>query len=215
MAFLLIGQAFLGSVFQDPIQSLLYAGAPLSGAIGGLVVGGGQWLSLRRHWRGAEIWILATMIGWAGGFTLALQVFVSLLPGGIGYLSLLIPFAIGGAMAGLFQVIVLRRKYAESTPWWVAASAMGWALGWVAALALSGTFLGRSLRWPGLGISLMGAVHGAVIGLESAIALLALSALAAIPSPPGGQLEGSQLKDRVSQRAREDVDPLDSTIDRR
>ncbi len=71
---------------REPVFAVAAAlGAATSGLCFGLLLGGGQWLLLRRQVVGARWWIVANVIGWAMGLGLA-ALFASI--GVIGWLLL-------------------------------------------------------------------------------------------------------------------------------
>lgn len=165
-------------VFPDPTLALVYAGAPFGGAVGGLVSGLGQSLYLQKRRPGAALWLLATVVGWAAGLFVAFLAFQWMIPGGLDYLLLLVPFVLGGGVLGVSQSVLIRRWFPEETFWWVIASATGWPVGWVVALSFAALWREGGGWSPGEAVAALGAVHGAWIGFEAAIAWLALSALA-------------------------------------
>ncbi len=170
-AFLLVSTLASRLIFADLYTAILVSGAPLAGAIGGASVGLGQWLALRSWMEDPWRWALATFLGWTLAFSVSLLVFFWLLPDGIGYVNLIAPFALGGAVAGFIQSRILRMA-AVSEGWWVIASAVGWVGGWVVALALASAFGPHMRLTPGASVAALGGLHGAFIGLESGVVLI-------------------------------------------
>jgi hypothetical protein len=106
----------------------------------GLVMGILQWVVLRQYLRRAGWWILASAVGWSGGWAIAL----ALAPQGIGILT----EPLLGAAMGTLQWLVLRRQLHQAG-WWIVVSGLAWTI------ALTG-FTGQLLA---------GAVVGAVTGI--------------------------------------------------
>ncbi len=104
--------------------------AVAGGALAGAVIGGGQWLVLRRLLPGAAWWIAATAVGQAVG----LAVGAPLVGYGTGPRDLALQGAITGLAIGALQALVLRQR-AAGWFWWALASPPLWALGWVATTA--------------------------------------------------------------------------------
>ena len=106
----------------------------------GLVIGLLQWVVLRQRLPHPGWWILASAVGWAGGWT----VVITLAPPGFGILTA----TVLGAAMGTTQWLFLRGHF-HRAGWWIVIS----ALGWTAGLALL------------TGPLLVGAVAGAVTGI--------------------------------------------------
>jgi hypothetical protein len=117
----------------------------------GLVMGILQWVVLRQYLRRAGWWILASAVGWSGGWAIAL----ALAPQGIGILT----EPLLGAAIGTLQWLVLRRQLHQAG-WWIVVSSLGWtiALTGLAGQILAGAMVGAVtgialellLRYPGL-----------------------------------------------------------------
>jgi hypothetical protein len=143
----------------------------------GLVIGTGvgiaQWLVLRRQLQPAGWWILASIIGFGIGKVLGDQVAASV--GG------LVGSALGGAaiglVAGALQWLVLQRKVVSSG-WWVLASTIGWAIGWM----IIGT-TDESGGAPSESAYLVGSVGAAVAGVITGTAMVRLLRTRALARP--------------------------------
>ena len=112
----------------------------LAPVAGGLVIGVLQWVVLRQRLPQAGWWILASGVGWAGGWTIV----ITLAPPEFGILTT----TVLGAAMGTTQWLLLQRHFYRAG-WWIVVS----ALGWTAGLALL------------TGPLLVGAVAGAVTGI--------------------------------------------------
>ena len=98
----------------------------------GAVIGGGQWLVLRRLLPGAAWWIAATALGQAVG----LAVGAPLVGYRTGPRDLALQGAITGLAIGALQALVLRRGAAAGRWWaWALAVPPLWAAGWLATWA--------------------------------------------------------------------------------
>jgi hypothetical protein len=159
----IIGGA-LGTAASGRLDSLTAAVA--GGTLSGIVIGGGQWLLLRRVLPGAGWWTGATALGQALGLAMG----APLVHYGTQPVDLAIQGAITGAWIGALQALVLRRGGVAGL-WRALAMAPLWATGWLATWAaridvdqqfyifgasgaivftcLSGLLLVRLLRIPG------------------------------------------------------------------
>jgi hypothetical protein len=134
--------------------------AVTGGALAGVVIGGAQWLVLRRLLPGAVWWIAATAVGQAVG----LAVGAPLVGYGTEPRDLALQGAVTGLAIGALQALVLRRGAANGL-WWALAMPPLWATGWLVTWAgridvdqqffnfgaftvLSGFLLVRLLRMP-------------------------------------------------------------------
>ena len=115
----------------------LILGAFIFGASLGSMVGILQWLVLRRRVSRAGWWVLAStagfIVGW-GGVEVAMYMafgFPEEMGGMSSFTNVLgqavVP-ALGGAVMGTLQWLILRGKVSRAG-WWVLASTVGWALG--------------------------------------------------------------------------------------
>jgi hypothetical protein len=104
--------------------------AIVGGALAGAVIGGGQWLVLRRLLPGAAWWIAATAVGQAVG----LAVGAPLVDYGTEPRDLAVQGVIAGLTIGSLQSLVLRRGGVNGR-WWVLAMPPLWATGWLVTWA--------------------------------------------------------------------------------
>ncbi|MCA1995588.1 MAG: hypothetical protein LDL41_26595 [Coleofasciculus sp. S288] len=138
--------------------------------VGPATLGITQWLVLRQHIPKAGWWILATTLG--GVVALYLGSAVSFFTTSILWIgSGVVGGAVGGAILGLAQWLVLRRHVSQAG-WWIAASAVALAVGagWLVYLGIESAFtfdasmdLIQIIRWSGMG-ALSGAIGGAIKG---------------------------------------------------
>jgi hypothetical protein len=183
LAFEIVGAALLG-------YALLVLLPFIGGVVGGLPVGVLQWIVLRRHTDDSRSWILFTLLGFVGAWTVTMILAAVLFVPSVGldgfraFLSLAIPTPI----IGWSQSRVLRR-WSPHTRVWVLASTLGWG-GFIAVeifrhQALSGVNqLAGSLvsgiagyaTASSVGATLLGAAFaGAVTGLAMSITMQAKS----------------------------------------
>jgi hypothetical protein len=143
-------------------------GQALGWGLGGMMMGLGQWLMLRRRVRRTGWWILATALAWPAAIWASWG-----LEGLVGNWGGWYPgWAVIGAVVGLAQWLVLLRRVRWSGLW-VLATAIGSYLGsWVTALLPSGTADVWSLDNPFLAPA--GAVYGAILGGATAAVLILL-----------------------------------------
>ena len=147
----------ISDVLGQPLLALLQAGI-----VTGIGVGVLQWLVLRRRVTGAGWWVLtsaagcfAILLAGAAGYPESLRDFGSHLS----WTDVVVVAALGGAVTGTLQWLVLRGQVSR-TGWWVLASTVGWGLGMTAARAYSGV-VGEPDSG---GLFVAGAVLGAVTG---------------------------------------------------
>jgi serine/threonine-protein kinase len=147
----LLAEAIRWPVFME-IYDVLYNASgtvayhALSGLIVGVVVGTAQGILLYRRIPGAFWWIVASSVGWGGGWAIGGMVAVP------SFYRVIIGAA-GGVFAGIAQWQVLQR-HLPGTGWWVLVSALGWAAG-------------RAVD-----DFLFGLVNGAIAGAISGVVLL-------------------------------------------
>ncbi len=159
MIFLIYGllEALLGSAVTDDLFEIEWLLGLVLGIMLGIVVGILQWLVLQGRVSRVGWWILASA---AAGYGISLAFFIGIeesLSFGL-FLRFTGVAALGGAVMGTLQWLVLRGKVSRAG-WWVLASAVGWALG----MAVS-----RAISWGPddavLALAVTGAVMGAVTG---------------------------------------------------
>lgn len=152
---------FFGALKVSDFQRDLAWAAIAAGA--GAGVGIMQWLVLRRQVSRVGWWALASLVGLGvaavGGVAVALAAGYSMewfpMAGWI------VIAAVGGAMAGIMQWLILRRQVSRAG-WWVLASTVGWAVS-VAGLVVLGEEI---MDFLALGVGLAGIVGlGAMTGL--------------------------------------------------
>jgi len=165
---------------EAPITSLNYSvlfAAP--------VLGIGQWLVLRQRIKRAGWWVLATGIASVPALVVAsIVLIVAGASGGYrapGLIPTAFALALGWAMIGIGQWIVLQRQVKQSG-WWIAISAAAGAASAVAAAAA-----GVSSSTTVLALLLVGLAGGAAYGVISGVGLGLLLARTRPPvaSPPG------------------------------
>lgn len=91
--------------------------------------------------------------------------------------TLYVSVACGGFLAGVWQAMLLRRRY-HATGWWIAASTLGWSLASATAAAADALQRGGSLPrgiWGALAYLAIIATGGLGLGVVTAAALGLLS----------------------------------------
>ena len=155
-----------GGHFPEGFEGYPFSGNPI-GALQGLVIGILQWLVLRRQLPRASWWILASVLGFALAHVLGDTAPPPLgLPMTGGMFG-----AVAGALVGVPQWLVLRRRVPRAG-WWVLASVGGWyaALSLFHGVGLSqskGVLIalgGSFLHHAGLG-AMVGGVSAAITGI--------------------------------------------------
>lgn len=162
---------------QSSLSSFSVGCAALVVAMAGLTLGTTQSFVVeariaRRGW-----WVLASGLAWPVAWLM-----FAMVAEGIGVItwtrnaatgSTLTGFAseaMGGALLGIMQWCVLRRKYSRAG-WWVLATALGWALGGPVGQAVfrglnaPSVSLSGALVYLGIGGVAFGLVNGAVTGV--------------------------------------------------
>ena len=140
-------------------------GGGITGAMVGGIVGITQWVVLRQRLSWAGWWVLASILGYAVGLSLANLVSNAVNTATGGDISLALGPAIVGATVGGTQWVLLQRQVA-SAGWWVPASVVG---------VVGGGLLGDISRALSLqvgftfgftiGFAIFGAVYGAITGI--------------------------------------------------
>lgn len=120
------------------------AGA-IGGAVTGAVLGGIEWLVLRRRLSLSPWWIAATALGMAAGLALG----IALLGTNTDGAALPLRGLITGAGIGLAQSMLLR-SVSSRAPIWVLVVALSWALGWMITRAAG---VDLALQWSVFGSS--------------------------------------------------------------
>ena len=181
---------------RDLGARLLVLGGMLgAGALEGAITGTLQWLVLRRAFRGLDgrAWVGATalvaVLGWAAGRSVPLFVAgdggaAATEPPAAAILAFAAALGAGaGALFGLAQGWVLR-GHARRWPAWIAANAIGWALG-LPLTYLAGSLETQSAVLVGLAGGAAGLAMGLLVALATGVALLRMTALDR-PAPARG-----------------------------
>ncbi len=147
--------------------------AALGGLLAGAVIGGAQWLVLRRHLGIDATWVVATASGLALGNTVG----AVLTDTGTGIGDLLLIGVVAGIAVGTAQWTLLRERL-RYAGFWIPVLTVAWPLGWTTTWSI------------GVDVSLGYAVFGAVGALVfsgisgSALALMVRNLLRAPATPP-------------------------------
>jgi serine/threonine-protein kinase len=150
-----------GGVLEEILAHVVFAAAL------GSVVGLMQWVVLRRQISKAGWWVLASVTGLAVSIGAGTAV-AALIDGSFGLDDLAVlciwtaVFALGGALIGVSQQLILRQQVSRAS-WWVLASTLGWAL----SIFVAGGFL-LALDSQ-IGAFLVG---GVVLGLVTVVAMV-------------------------------------------
>lgn len=157
-----IGFLLIAIVINDVLGERL--AFSVFGIVLGIWVGILQWLVLRRCVSRAGWWVLASAAGGYGilqagfsGFSESLDSFGALL-------SWIGIVALGGAVTGTLQLLILRRQVSRAG-WWVLASTVGWGLSVTVARAFPWGVDDADALWALV-------VTGAVLGLVTGGALV-------------------------------------------
>ena len=151
-----------GIVGEDTGMNVLglILGAFIFGASLGSMVGILQWLVLRRCVSGAGWWVLASAAAGYGTLQAGFMPFSTSLQSFGVYLSWTRVVALGGAVTGTLQWLVLRGQVSRAG-WWVLASTVGWGLGATVARAFPwGVDMGDAVG----ALVVTGAILGALTG---------------------------------------------------
>ena len=162
----LMGFALGSIITEDVIESGVLGeilGYSMFGAALGSVVGLMQWFVLRRQISRAGWWIVASAAGLAvvmgAGIVVAALTDYSVELASFAVLCRwVVVMALGGAVTGISQRLILRQRVSRAS-WWVLASTLGWALSiFVAGSIMVGRTdltLGRQIgAWFGGGVVL-------------------------------------------------------------
>jgi hypothetical protein len=126
--------AFMSELFDSELLDIEWLFDLFAGIMLGIGVGILQWLVLRQRVSGVGWWILASV---AAGYGIFLASFIGIsesLSFGL-FLRFTGVAALGGAVTGILQWLVLRGKVSRAG-WWVLASTVGWALGMAVSRAI-------------------------------------------------------------------------------
>ena len=126
----------------------------------GAVVGIAQWVVLRERVPGAGRWVWASIAGLAVAGGVGGAVVVAGANADWGSLAAVLVVALGGAVTGILQWLVLRSQVSRAG-WWVLASTVGWALGVLVASTIPP---GNNETGPLWALAVTGAVLGVVTG---------------------------------------------------
>ena len=145
------GAAFLGfpiggfaaTALAGPIETV--GAAAIAGAVAGGVIGGAQWLVLRRRLPLSPLWAPAT----AGGLALGLALGHTLLGDATTAVPLLGRGLVVGAAIGTAQAALLRGVL-PTPAIWAAAVTLGWPLGWAVTAAFG---IDLAAKWAVFGAS--------------------------------------------------------------
>ncbi len=143
--------AFLGFPLGGAAATLLVGpigsvgAAVIAGVIAGGVIGGAQWLALRRLLAASPLWVGATAAGMALGMALG-QI---LLGDSTAQLPLLLRGLVVGAVIGAAQAVLLR-GIASSPILWGVVVTLGWPLAWAVS---AGIGIDLSRNWAVFGSS--------------------------------------------------------------
>ncbi|MFC1683419.1 hypothetical protein ACFL0G_04355 [Candidatus Zixiibacteriota bacterium] len=172
---------FVGFVFGSIISENAIGDSALGHILGYFMLGAGlgfmvglmQWFVLRRYIPRASLWVLLSTVGFAlamgSGYGAAVVSFgysegLDELGSFAAILGWTVVVALGGAVMGILQWLVLRREISRAG-WWMLASTVGWGL----SMAVAGAIL-IEYKWaysPGGALVLLfgsGALLGAITG---------------------------------------------------
>lgn len=137
--------------------------APAAWLLYPLLIGLLQWLVLRRHFRGAGLWMAATAAGLVCSSYLAGRyVLEDLYVGQRGELDPILSHSAFGAVLGVAQWLVLRRASGRAF-WWVLVNMLGWPMAWAASRIVDLVLNIDVANW--IDLAVRGTVAGAVTGL--------------------------------------------------
>ena len=151
----------------------------VGGAVGGAVVGILQWLVLRQQLSRTGWWVLASTVGiavfgdvvWYSSTTVEWVI----TGGALSFtVAMSVGFAVGGAVVGILQWLVLRQHLSRAG-WWVLASTVGFPVGaavYVAVFQAVNLALGGDLSAAFIERAMGFAVAGAVVGAITGTALV-------------------------------------------
>lgn len=163
---------FVGLILTFFLYSVYYAGLGFESSFAydmlatgfgiGIGVGISQWLVLRRRVSHVGWWVLANT---AAGFAIMLAGFAGYsepLKSFSEFLSFTGVIVLGGAVTGIFQWLILRRKVSKAG-WWVLASTLGWGLGVTVARAFPWGIDNYGIGPLAVTAAVLGAITGGVL----------------------------------------------------
>ena len=183
----LIVSTAIGNVSNGANLLLLAAGG-LAGMVNGAMVGGLQWLALRRTarqlsgWRWTLATALGSMLPWALGMSMRSSLHLAqgndeAVLGALLLMGLLTGTALGGA-----QWLVLRRILHQAG-WWAPASILAWLQGMLVLVGGASLIQTQPPLWSLLLISGgTGLVIGSLVGIITGAALVALTSVHVVRS---------------------------------
>jgi hypothetical protein len=134
----------------------------------GFLVGLFQWLVLRRYLTHTAGWIVHGGAGWAIGYAAGLLL-VQALSGSVA--GALLGYLLFGAIVAAAQWPILRKEIPNIAPW-VAAGAVGWALGSILSRVVLDSLVTAGTIRQALSTAVIAAVTGLVAGAVTAVALV-------------------------------------------
>ena len=158
----------IANVDEDQLFGILIA--PLLG----LVIGGSQWLVLRRHVPQAGWWVAASVIGYVAVLILASLSTNLRLTANEGIADDVVLTVVLGSVVGVPQYLVLRKRFPKAG-WWILASGIG-MLSYLLGGAIPAHNLMELVR---LGITI-GALSGAATGIAWVWLLQSARAIGAV-----------------------------------
>ncbi|MCB9135426.1 MAG: hypothetical protein H6636_08365 [Anaerolineales bacterium] len=162
-----------------------WVSVPVGGGLVGLGIGYWQKRMLRAHVQVPRTWVGMTGVGWGVGFGLVVGGSVWFL----GYAKTmqawyaltiyLITAGFGGALSGMGQFGLLKRRF-EKAVWWLMACAVGSLLAWLVIVGMW-YFLGQGADFPSQlsqfpAMLVLGGLAGWMMGMEQGVALVGLIA---------------------------------------
>ena len=140
--------------------------APAAASLG-LLVGLGQWYTLRRMVKGAGWWFAPTVVGSALGFLVALAAY-SVLVNTFGWLGVVLAGVAGGLAAVVWQFYPLSR-WVRGAAWWLLVCGLAWAAVPLAFLLVS--YLPRVDLGALFGVGVFDLISGAIVGTVSGLVI--------------------------------------------
>jgi hypothetical protein len=172
------------AVLGDGWPSGFWLGIPAGGAVAGLMAGFFQERVLRTHLPVTKQWIVMTVLGWAIGLTTVVGIsswflaYAKEMPPWYALTVYLIGAGIAGALSGVGQWMLLRKRIDKSV-WWFMACAVGSLSAWLIVLAIWYLF-GQGALPSTVGelpaALFLGGMAGWMMGMEQGVALVGLIA---------------------------------------